>query len=465
MQPVTSRLALRRWIALLGLLIGAGCAVAPPSPAPPAPGEVPAQAAPLPQVHGAQGALPPARAKRVLQRLERQGSSDLLERHVHATEGLIEAPLRVGNSVEILVDGPATHAAMFAAIERASRHINLETYILEADEVGLRLAELLIGQRERGVKIQVIYDSVGSIGTPPEYFDRLRQGGVQVCEYNPVNPARAKRGWRINNRDHRKILVVDGEVGFTGGINISSVYSSGSFSRRKRRAPVEDGWRDTHVEVRGPVVQDLQSLFMDTWQHQCGALLAADYLPKVKASGDTVVRVIAGSPGESEVYAALLSAIERSEISVYLTIGYFVPDPRTLAALKQAAGRGVDVRLALPGVSDFWAPLHAGRSHYSDLLASGVRIYERHDALLHAKTGVIDGVWSTIGSTNVDWRSFVHNAEANIEVLGARFAQRMEDLFWMDVDHSTEITAQAWSSRSTAARFKEWFARQWEYLL
>jgi cardiolipin synthase len=137
---------------------------------------------------------------------------------------------------------------------------------------------------------------------------------------------------------------------------------------------VEDGWRDTHVEVRGPVVHDLQILFMDTWQHQCGALLAADYLPKVKAGGDTVVRVIAGTPGESEVYAALLSAIARSEISVYLTIGYFVPDPRTLAALKLAAGRGVDVRLALPGVSDFWAPLHAGRSHYSDLLASGGRI-------------------------------------------------------------------------------------------
>jgi cardiolipin synthase A/B len=314
------------------------------------------------------------------------------------------------------------------------------------------------------VRVNLLYDGVGSLGTPVEYFERLRQAGVQVCEYAPVNPLRATRGWQLNNRDHRKILVVDGATGFTGGINISSVYLSGSFARR-RKPPVQDGWRDTHVEVRGPAVHDLQQLFVQTWEDQCGGMDQADYFPTIRPAGDKVVRVIAGQPGDNEVYAALLSAIERAQRSVYLTVGYFVPDPRTLEALERAALRGVDVRLALPGVSDFWAPLHAGRSHYSRLLASGVRIYERRDALLHAKTAVIDGVWSTVGSTNVDWRSFALNAEANVEVLDAAFAARMQELFWTDLQHSVEITATAWESRSAGQRLKEWFARQWEYLL
>jgi cardiolipin synthase A/B len=451
--------------ALPVVLLAAGCAIAPPSPAPPPPHSATVAPATAPRVHGVSGALPPARARRVLSRLEQQSETDLLARHLRATAHLVDAPLRVGNSVELLIDGPATHRAMFDAIEAANDHVNLETYILEGDPVGQRLADLLLRKREQGVTVNVIYDSVGSRTTPREYFDRLRHAGVQVCEYNPVNPFRAKRGWRLNNRDHRKILVVDGRVAFTGGINISSVYSSGSFSRRKRKPPAEDGWRDTHVEARGPVVQDLQGLFLEAWRAQCGRLAEAAYFPELKPAGDKVMRVIAGDPGESEVYAALLSALERAERSIYLTIGYFVPDPRTLAALKQAAARGVDVRLALAGVSDFWAPLHAGRSHYSDLLASGVRIYERYDALLHAKTGVVDSVWSTVGSTNVDWRSFVHNAEANVEVLDAAFAQRMEDLFWMDIEHSIEITAEDWGGRSAGARLKEWFARQWEYLL
>ncbi|MCC7548873.1 MAG: hypothetical protein IT532_13990 [Burkholderiales bacterium] len=177
------------------------------------------------------------------------------------------------------------------------------------------------------------------------------------------------------------------------------------------------------------------------------------------------MRVAAGEPGESEIYAALLSAIERADTRIYLTMGYFVPDPRTMEALTGAARRGVDVQLALPGVSDFWEPLYAGRSNYQTLLDAGVRIFERHDAMLHAKTAVIDGVWSTVGSTNVDWRSFVHNAEANVIVLGVDFGGQMERLFRLDVEHSIEIDPVRWADRGIAARMKEWFARRWEYLL
>jgi cardiolipin synthase len=165
------------------------------------------------------------------------------------------------------------------------------------------------------------------------------------------------------------------------------------------------------------------------------------------------------------MYLALHSALANAKDKVWLTYGYFVPDPETVRALKDAAGRGVDVRLVLPGFSDFWAPLHAGRSHYDDLLAAGVRIFERHDALLHAKTAVIDGVWSSVGSTNLDWRSFVHNYEADVIVLAAPFGRDMERLFALDVEASHEITLDEWQRRGLGARAREWFARRWEYLL
>jgi cardiolipin synthase len=453
----------RRMAVLLAACALCGCVTAPPLPTPsPDQGGAPGAA---PRVHGAAGPLPAQEANRILRRLDRESASDLLSHHLRAVESLIDAPLRVGNAAELLVDGPATHKAMLEAIERARDHVNLETYIIDADAVGQRTAELLLQKRSQGLQVNLIYDSVGALGTPPEYFERLRQGGVRVCEYNPVNPLKARGAWRINNRDHRKLLVVDGRVAFAGGINISGVYSSGSFSKRRRKPPVEDGWRDTHIEVRGPIVADVQELFLETWAKQCGEIGAARYFPPPRLEGRKVMRVVAGEPGESEIYAALLSAIERAERKAYLTVGYFVPDPRTLAALLEAARRGVDVRLALPGVSDFWAPLYAGRSHYEELLAAGVRVYERRDALLHAKTAVIDGVWSTVGSTNVDWRSFVHNAEANLVVLGEDFGERMEALFARDLEHSVEIAAERWRRRGPTARFKEWLARRWEYLL
>jgi cardiolipin synthase len=453
-----------RVAALLVACAVCGCVTAPPLPPPP-PHHDAALAQQELRVHGARGPLRPAEASRVLRRLERESDSDLLSRHLRAVEGLIDAPLRVGNAAELLVDGPATHKAMLEAIEQARDHVNLETYIIDADAVGQRIAELLLLKRSEGVQVNLIYDSVGALGTPPEYFEGLRRAGVRVCEYNPVNPLKARGAWRINNRDHRKLLVVDGRVAFAGGINISGVYSSGSFSKRRRKPPVEDGWRDTHIEVRGPIVADVQQLFLETWAKQCGEIGAARYFPRLRTEGGKVMRVIAGEPGESEIYVALLSAIQRAERKAYLTVGYFVPDPRTLAALVQAARRGVDVRLALPGVSDFWAPLYAGRSHYEELLAAGVRIYERRDALLHAKTAVIDGVWSTVGSTNIDWRSFVHNAEANLMVLGDDFGERMQALFARDLEHSVEISAERWRRRGATARFKEWLARRWEYFL
>jgi len=434
----------------------------PPPPRPAATSTI------VPVVDG-RGPLPAAQSAAVVRRLERQGSTDLLAHHLAQLGSSIAAPLVVGNDARLLIDGPATHRAMFEAIARARDHVNLETYILEAEGVGQRLAELLVRKRAQGVRVNVLYDGVGSLQTPREYFEQLRAAGVSVCEFNPVNPLKAPRGWQINNRDHRKILVVDGQVAFTGGINISGVYSAGSFgSARTRSASKDEGWRDTHIATRGPIVAEFQRLYLEAWARQgCEGPAAAAYFPRLGERGSWTMRLVANDPesGASEMYVALHSAIANATDKAWLTYGYFVPDPETVQTLTRAASRGVDVRLVLPGFSDFWAPLYAGRSHYEELLASGVRIFERRDALLHAKTAVIDGVWSSVGSTNLDWRSFVHNYEADVIVLGEPFAREMERLFALDVDASYEITPDAWRSRGLVSRAREWFARRWEYFL
>jgi cardiolipin synthase A/B len=383
------------------------------------------------------------------------------------------AALVRGNQAAMLVDGPRTHDAMFDAMAGAQDHINLQSYILEGGEIGAQLARLAQQKVAQGVRVNILYDSVGSIGTPREYFARLRGHGAAVCEFNPVNPLRASIGWRLNSRDHRKILVVDGKVAFTGGINLSSAYSSGSRSNRPPRdvKPGEEsarGWRDTQVRIEGPAVARFQRLFLDAWALQdCGPIAEGTYFPRLEPRGGQAVRVLSSDPGAgtSQMYRALLSAIGEAKQRVWLAFGYFVPDPWTVLALTEAARRGVDVRLVLPGFSDFWAPVYAGRSHYETLLRAGVRIFEWHEALMHAKTAVIDSQWASIGSTNLDWRSIVHNYEADLVVEDRAFARELERRFALDVKASEEVRLEKWEHRGMVERAKEWLARQWEYLL
>ena len=284
--------------------------------------------------------------------------------------------------------------------------------MIEPGEAGQHLADVLLRKRPQGVAVNLIYDAVGSIDTPPEYFDRLREAGVNVLEFNPLNPLKTRNGWRINNRDHSKLVIVDGTTAFTGGINISDVYSSGSSpgpsgSRRggsgKRSRDV--GWRDVNVRLEGPAVAELQRIFLATWAAQAGTPLPQrNWFPSIKPQGGGhPVRVVSSGPEDAApaIYIALVSAIEHAEKTIHITMAYFVPDAQTIEALKHAAARGVDVTLVLPSYTDFWAVFHAGRSHYSELLESGVKIYERQAVLLHSKTAVIDGVWSTVGSSNM----------------------------------------------------------------
>jgi cardiolipin synthase A/B len=395
----------------------------------------------------------------------------------HALVAGLTEPLVTGNRVDLLQDGPGTYAAMFAAIDAARDHVNLESYILEAEGPGEEFARRLIARAQAGVRVNVLYDSFGSIGTPASYFEHLRANGVNVCEYNPLRRLGNLLSRALHLRDHRKLMVVDGRVGFIGGVNISSVYSAGSSplaalagseTAADGTAPAKPGWRDTHVRVEGPIVAQLQRLFMRHWSRYSSiALRGTHYFPPLAPAGSQRVALAACDAGRrrNPFYRALLAALDAAEQRVFLTTAYLVPTRRLMRSLVKAARRGVEVHLLLPGVSDFWAPLQAGRSHYGRLLRAGVHLHELHDALLHAKTCVIDGLWTTVGSSNLDWRSFLHNAEANLVVLDATLAHEMERVFMDDVARSKTIERAEWARRGLRQRLVETIARRFEFFL
>lgn len=420
------------------------------------------------QLDDAHGPLSVKQSKTILNRLKKDGdATNIFDKHLALEAEIAGSPLVVGNRVQLLIDGPATYAAMLKAIDQAQDHINMETYIIDDDAIGAAFADRLIAKQKSGVQVNFIYDSVGSRNTPKAFFDRLINNGVNVLEYNPMNPLLARKAWQFNQRDHRKLLIVDGELAFVGGINISSVYSSGSFLKSKPK-PDNQPWRDTHLLIRGPVVNDFQKLFIETWQQQKGEPLAqSQFFPELKVQGHEVVRAISSSPDDSysQIYSTLLSAINSAETHIFITNAYFVPDLKLLAALKEAAQRGVDTRLLLPDKTDSNLVFYASRSYYDELLSAGIKIYARQDALLHAKTALIDGVWSTVGSTNLDWRSFVNNQEINAVVIGQEFGAQMQAMFENDLVLSKQITLAAWQKRSLASRLKERAARLWARLL
>ena len=430
------------------------------------------------QFQGRHGTISEAHGERVLQQLEDDSAaSGILRTHLVYEQAIaIDSPLVLGNKVTLLQDGPDTHAAMFEAIRAAIDHVNLETYIFDDGELGQQFAELLLEKQASGVQVNVLYDSVGGLLTPQSFFDRLREGGIAVLEFNPVNPlAKNPKTWQMNHRDHRKQLVVDGRVAFIGGVNISDAYSSSPAGKPGpgKKQPVtpdreEEGWRDTHIQIEGPVVAEFQRLFLDTWTRQAGAPPTTRlYYPELPAQGTEIVRAIGSRADEeaSPIYETLVSAITRAEIEVHLTVAYFGPDPVLLKALTGAAQRGVTVKLVLPSYTDSWAIFHLGRSHYTRLLRAGVEIHERHGAVMHAKTAVIDGVWSTIGSSNLDWRSFQHNDEINAVVLGVEFATQMDAMFAADLAESEQIVLGEWKHRSWGLRIKERVARLGAYWL
>jgi cardiolipin synthase len=304
------------------------------------------------------------------------------------------------------------------------------------------------------VQVNIIYDSLGSLRSSGSFFRRLRKGGVNVLEFSPLNPFRARGLWHPIYRDHRKVLIVDGKTAVTGGINISSEFP-GSRAAEKKKV-----WRDTDIEIKGPAVAEFQRLFLDTWKRQTGPKLPRrDYFPPLKSEGDDLVRVAGSTPGDWNriTFIMYVSAFNSARKSIHLTNAYFVPDNQIVNALTGAAKRGVDVKIILPDSSDFNMIFYAGRHYYSELLKAGVKLYERQKHFLHAKTAVIDGVWSTVGSTNMDYWSSAHNDEENAVVVGRDFASQMEAMFSEDLAESKEILPGEWEKRSSIAKFREWF--------
>ena len=412
------------------------------------------------QIVSSQGLLSPRQSKALIDRLKRSvDPTDILGRHTAVVESVTDSPLTKGNRVTLLADGQAAYAAMFTAIKAARQQINLESYIIEDDATGRKFADLLLKKQAKGVQVNIIYDSVGCMNTPAAFFQRLRDGGIQVVEFNPVNPLNAVKDWELKQRDHRKMLIADSKTAIIGGINISKVYSSSPL-KRKRKANSPIHWRDTDILIEGPAVAELEKLFHDTWLKQKGPKLSLENYPQgLKEKGNALVRVVGSTPGETNriPFIVYVSAISFAEHSIHLTNSYFIPDEQILKALVDAARRGVDVKIILPGISDSKLTLYAQRHYYAELLQAGVKIYEHKTSLLHAKTAVIDKVWSTVGSTNLDFLSLLSNDEVNAIILSREFAVEMEKMFVSDLAGSSQIQREQWENRPLLPRVSEWF--------
>lgn len=387
-------------------------------------------------------------------------SLDLLRQQGERFAGI---PFLGGNKVELLKDGPASFAALAEAIRSAQTRIDMESYEFD-EKAGGEFSDMLLAARSRGVEVNLVYDAWGAAGTPTALFDRLRAGGVRVLEFNPLHP-NGRVPVELNKRDHRKLLCIDGRMAITGGVNISAVYENAP--KPRGADPAQQAWRDTDVRIEGPVVAQFERYFMETWRQQRGPALADPPATPATAVGDTVVQAIDGAPDSEQplIYRTLLAAVTLSQTSAHLTTGFFVPTPDLAAALIAAARRGVDVQIVVPGQSDSGAAVAAGRAGYGDLLEAGVRIHERQGRILHAKTAVIDGQWSAVGSSNLDWRSTVWNNEIDAIILGAEFGGRMEAMFADDVKDSHTVTLDAWRRRGLGERVQEIRAKLVETLL
>jgi cardiolipin synthase len=369
-----------------------------------------------------------------------------------------------GNRVTLLHDGEQAFPAMLAAIAEAQREILLEMYWFASDGIGRQFADALIAKVELGVKVRVIYDAVGSIQSDGRMFSRMRDAGCEVEEYNPIAPWRARfRIGVVNNRDHRKLLIVDRQVGFTGGINLGDEW-----------APTHAGgagWRDETVRIEGPAVEQMCGIFDYGWLRIVEPLAAVR--PRFQHpvdAGDgrgSRVRVLANRYFRQRraIRHAYLRQIRSAQRSVCITNSYFVPDGRIRRALAQAAHRGAQVRVIVPGKSDVPVVRHAARKLYGRLLEAGIELYEWQGSILHSKTAVIDGRWCTVGTYNLDSRSLRFNLEVVAAVEDAAVAGAMEDRFNEDLEHATPVSYEEWRRRPVHVRMLDDFFYRFHRLL
>jgi cardiolipin synthase len=368
------------------------------------------------------------------------------------TMGVLLGPSLVdGNAVRELLNGDEIFPAMLDAIRGAQRTITFETYIYWSGTIGAQFADALAERARAGVKVHVLLDWIGSEKLEDTFLQEMEQAGVQVRRYN--KPRSYSIG-RLNNRTHRKSLIIDGRVAFTGGAGIADHW------RGNARGPAE--WRDTQIELRGPALMPLQSGFAQNWQQTTGELISGDdFYPPLDAEGPLSVQTLMSSPvtGASSVRTMYYLSIVCARHSIYIANPYFVPDPVALETLIDAKKRGVDVRVMVSGLrNDNWLARQNSVRLYGRLLAAGIEIQEYNRTMLHQKTMVVDRKWVTIGTTNFDNRSFAHNEESNVAVFDARLGDELHTDWMADLEGCKRLDYASWTRRGLWARAQEFVA-------
>jgi cardiolipin synthase len=363
-------------------------------------------------------------------------------------EAYAGAPIVGGNTAEFLLNGEQIFPSILSAIRSAQKTITYAQYFYEDGPVSRDVAEALAERCRVGVGTNVLLDAFGTLAMPREYTELMTRSGCHVAYFRPL--------WqyifrRYNNRNHRRILVVDGRVGFTGGSGVSRKWMG--------NGRVAHHWRDTDIRVEGPVVEYLQAAFAENWLETTGVVLGGEaYFPRpIEPRGDVYAQVVRSSPaaGSFGMYTTFLLAVSAARRSIDITNPYFVLDRKMQQALVLAARRGVRVRVLVPGAIDHNIVRQASRRQFGDMLRGGIQIYEYTPALLHSKTMVIDGVWATIGSTNLDNRSFALNDELNLILYSRQVAQQLERIFADDIAHARPVTYAAWRDRGFTNKLLE----------
>lgn len=363
---------------------------------------------------------------------------------------LLGPPVISGNRFEMLLNGDHIFPSMLEAIRSARRTITFETFIYWSGEIGEQIARALADKAREGVAVHVLLDWVGSSKMDKHYLELLREAGAEVIQYH-------KPHWtglgRMNDRTHRKLLIIDGTIGFTGGVGIAPEWTG--------HAQDEKHWRDSHFRVAGPVVGHMQAVFMDNWVKATGNVLHGPaYFPDIESMGDGLAHMFSSSPsgGSDDMQLMYLMAITAATESIHLASAYFVPDKLTINAIVEAAKRGVKVRIMTPGKRiDTHTVREASRACWGDLLKAGVEMYEYQPTMFHCKLLVVDEYLVSVGSTNFDSRSFKLNDEANLNIYDRDFARQQTAVFAEDIEKSERVTLEAWTHRPLTEKLIEKF--------
>ena len=366
-----------------------------------------------------------------------------------------DAPIMGGNKIDVLLNGEQTFPAMLKAIRGARKSITYAQYLYQDGAIAYELAEAFAERCRAGLTVKLLLDSHGGGKIPEDIPQLLTDAGCQLEWFRRVRLFQFITPWELlnyNYRNHRRILVIDGTLGFTGGHGVAEEWTGDGRTDGK--------WRDTDVRVEGPIVQQLQAAFVESWRDTTGHILAGDlYFPPLKSVGKVNAQVVKSSPlgGTYESYMLLLLSISSARKSIHLSNPYFLPDERMQEALLEAVKRGVSVVVLTPGKIDHKLVYWASRRGFEPLLLGGIQIYEYQVALMHAKTMVVDGVWAHVGTTNLDNRSFALNEEINLIAYDRAVAGELEKAFADDLKHSKRLTYEAWKARPWREKFLELF--------